>query len=809
MSKRTLKDWFGGAPVQKIVKPSTPFIDDLGQISTEPSTMQEIQNFFLSGPSQPDEATSCLEQQENAPSNQPTIELATSFVTFPSSSQIDARTSCQAGCCTLNIAFHPKTEKELKGTINKDGRRCQLSWFTTFPWLDFCISRNKVFCFVCRAASIGGKHPPGIKNQKDAFVNEGFDNWKRAIERFDVHSKSKVHLACASAQYDRTKPAINVQIVSSLQKQQLQRRTMLVTQVSSLIYLLRQGLALRGHIENESNLTQLLFLRANDIPGLHEYIKNGRYLSHDIINELTKEIALTVLRGLLKKISSRQWFSLICDETADESSEEQLCVTIRTVDENYEIHEDVLGLYKLNRQTAASISEAILDVLTLSGLSMANCRGQGYDGASTMAGIHSGVAALLLLQQPKAIFVHCSAHCLDLALQDLSCNCSSIDTAITYCKDIITFLRRSPKRLAITEELAQHSLHSQHYTKLKALCPTRWTVRAASMRTLLKNYKLVQDVLQTVADAKDKSNCKANAYLYQMETFKFYFGLSLAQLIFCATEQVSTTMQYTSNNLQEIMWSVETVLKYFERIRDDNNFKQFYEASLRDSESLTHEPNLPRSRRPPKRFDDGLTHSTYNTAEEYYKHQYFNAIHIVTDTLQNRFKQPAFIMLTEVELFLLRAANEPCLHADDYNKIEKFLQDDINVDHLKLEARMISDHFRVVNERNKLNIKRITRVSTICDLMNSSQAAKIMFPEYDKVIRLYLTIPVTTATAERAFSSLNRLKTCLRSTMGQARLNHCLLAHIYKEHLDTIDTVAICSTFVKTNERRQAFFGVY
>ena len=58
--------------------------------------------------------------------------------------------------------------------------------------------------------------------------------------------------------------------------------------------------------------------------------------------------------------------------------------------------------------------------------------------------------------------------------------------AIDYARDIITFFRRSPKRLAIVEELSQQT--NESCTKLKALCPTRWTIRAAAMRCLLKNY---------------------------------------------------------------------------------------------------------------------------------------------------------------------------------------------------------------------------------------------------------------------------------------------------------------------------------
>jgi uncharacterized membrane protein len=41
-----------------------------------------------------------------------------------------------------------------------------------------------------------------------------------------------------------------------------------------------------------------------------------------------------------------------------------------------------------------------------------------------------------------------------------------------------------------------------------------------------------------------------------------------------------------------------------------------------------------------------------------------------------------------------------------------------------------------------------------------------MLGEIDKVLKIYFTIPVTSATAERSFSA-RRIKTFLRNTMNQ------------------------------------------
>ena len=51
----------------------------------------------------------------------------------------------------------------------------------------------------------------------------------------------------------------------------------------------------------------------------------------------------------------------------------------------------------------------------------------------------------------------------------------------------------------------------------------------------------------------------------------------------------------------------------------------------------------------------------------------------------------------------------------------------------------------------KLNGLPITRISTICDVFNHQPALKSFITEMHKLLKLYLTIPVTTANAERNF----------------------------------------------------------
>jgi len=106
-------------------------------------------------------------------------------------------------------------------------------------------------------------------------------------------------------------------------------REMLLKQLSSLKYLLRQGLAIRGHEAMEGNLLQLLQLRGDDCPEMKTWINERKYFSPDILNEQIALMGLHILREILQDIRSAEWFSLIVDEATDVSNREQLAVCIR------------------------------------------------------------------------------------------------------------------------------------------------------------------------------------------------------------------------------------------------------------------------------------------------------------------------------------------------------------------------------------------------------------------------------------------------------------------------------------------------
>ena len=76
----------------------------------------------------------------------------------------------------------------------------------------------------------------------------------------------------------------------------------------------------------------------------------------------------------------------------------------------------------------------------------------------------------------------------------------------------------------------------------------------------------------------------------------------------------------------------------------------------------------------------------------------------------------------------------------------------------------------------------------------------LLFPELLKLIQLFLTIPVTSCTAECSFSSLRRLKTYLRSVTTQKRLNHVAILHCHRDQTSILNLQELCNNFISRNE---------
>ena len=133
--------------------------------------------------------------------------------------------------------------------------------------------------------------------------------------------------------------------------------------------------------------------------------------------------------------------------------------------------------------------------------------------------------------------------------------------------------------------------------------------------------------------------------------------------------------------------------------------------------------------------------------------------------------------------------------------IASFFKDDIDSDRLTLHRNMMVD---ILN--SKVNTNSLDNFSSVVQFLKCDNCASGMLPELTKLLRLVLTVPVSICTAERSFWSLRRLKSYLRSSMGQSRLNSIAILNCHRNITSTLDLNTIADQFIGRNElRRQTF----
>ena len=79
-------------------------------------------------------------------------------------------------------------------------------------------------------------------------------------------------------------------------------------------------------------------------------------------------------------------------------------------------------------------------------LPISRARGQCYDGAAAIKGAHSGVATRLAQEEPRAVYMHCHGHALNLACGNTLKRCKVLKDALDITHKIIKLVKNSPKR---------------------------------------------------------------------------------------------------------------------------------------------------------------------------------------------------------------------------------------------------------------------------------------------------------------------------------------------------------------------------
>ncbi|XP_028066479.1 zinc finger MYM-type protein 1-like [Camellia sinensis] len=320
-----------------------------------------------------------------------------------------------------------------------------------------------------------------------------------------------------------------------------------------------------------------------------------------------------------------------------------------------------------------------------------------------------------------------------------------------------------------------------------------WESRVASVKAIRYQAPQIRDTLNHLANLGKPHNTKSEAEslaTYEIENFEFLLGMIIWHNILFAVNSVSKIFQKEDIHIDVAIIQLKVLITFLEKYRETGFLDAIIEATevatLMEIDLVFREKRVIRKK---KQFDENVSEEVIETAEEYFRVNYFMYIidHALS-SLKSRFEQ--FQVYEENFGFLfdlkkLSSTNKECLKTYCVN-LEDFLKHDELSD---IDGRDLFSELNVLKEVLPKGIKRPIEVLNYLKTMDGC------FSNAWIVYRILLTIPVTMASGERSFLKLKLIKSYLRSTMSQERLNVLALLSIEKDMVDKFDYPSFISDF--------------
>lgn len=633
-------------------------------------------------------------------------------------------------------------------------RNFKQSWYSEYPWLCGSFYLNKLFCWPCLLLSV----------KKSPWNTSGFQDFRNATRAFHKHKDSTEHLK-SEVGFKLLKQ--NLHTIADALKENARmnkkiyndnvtlNRKFMKLPVDVTLYLAKQELAFRGHDEKDSsqnrgNFKELLkgFIDNAALDVQNHYFKKIK-ISHVFSgdskttqNELIGCISDYVKDHIKNEVKETSFFALQVDDTTDIAQRSQCTIILRFVNSQSVIVEHFMGFFDLSADHTAQalfdLIKSVLEEFDFTDKLIAQC----YDGASVMSGHLNGLQAKVKEVAPQAVFVHCLAHRLNLILQQSFNRISKCRRLFATISGLPAFFHHSSKRTAVLESMTGR--------KIPTATQTRWFSNAKVIDTIVTNWEALKNTFLHIMDSSSFDHTsirESEGFLNKFNNFEFTFLSLVFHEIFGLTEILFDVLQKKSLDISYCIEFINHTCKTIESKRNDEHFENIFEAATKRT------PLDERKRQLGPALEAA-------DASQNYRVLYFEIIDNVITEFKTRFKDMEklkFISIADTSKFEGYSKDFP---TQKINSAKEFYP---NI--FKNETRLKNELQIIYNDPQYRNIS----LQEVIDLFIKNDV-KSVFTEAYMLFCLILTIPSTSASAERSFSCLKRIKTYLRNSTSQERL---------------------------------------
>ena len=701
-------------------------------------------------------------------------------------------------------------------------RHFQSGWLTKYNGLVYSESADGGFCKYCVTFAKCG---PKVK-ELGVLVNKPLTNFKKATEKLDEHFHDKqFHKAAMEAamlfiKVQKNKSLSIDQQLSNLRRQNVAKnRLVLRSIVEAVILCARQGLALRGHrddsthvesapLANHGNFLALLQFRiraGDELLKEHPQTAKGNalYTSKTVQNEIIATCGNLIRQKLLKSIRDAGFFSVIADEATDAANQEQLSVSIRFV-ENNEPCERFMGFIRCaTGVTGEAIADNILLQLNAWQLPVTSLRGQAYDGAGSMSGHTKGAAARVSAMFPKALYTHCASHRLNLCIVK-SCSNREVTNMMEVVDSISRFFNNSPKRqLELEKWIAAVLPGEKKRRKLKMLCRTRWVERHDAYEVFTDLFVVIVSCLEQIANAPPaewnrETRSEAQSFLLAVSQFSFIVTLTVTQKILAFTRGLSVKLQGRYVDVCRAHRDIESVKTALKSARSDSQVDTFHEQTFEEAVRLGASVGIEQSSPRLAGRQQHRSNVPAGTVKDYYKlNLTIPLLDHINGELDTRFSSESSAIVVDFMQLLPSTICEnsaaTVLNKADLTELLQVYEDDLpSARSLDVELSLWHTQWA---ERDAEQAESLDTAAKVLP-----HADPDYFPNIRTLFLIMTTLPVTSCECERSISLLRLVKSALRTTMSEDRLNGLTMTQCHRDI--SLDPEEVVEEFARCHPRR-------
>ena len=529
----------------------------------------------------------------------------------------------------------------------------------------------------------------------------------------------------------------------------------------------------------------------------------------------------------------RAW-AIIADTTPDISKHEQPSICIRVVTRTGQCSEHLLFCKRASGTTSLEIYNCIAAALTNKGISFEKLVAQTYDGASNMSGCYNGLQAIIKEKVgDHVVYVHCYAHRLNLVLSDSAGASIQVIKLFDNLEKLYNLFRKSQKIHDLFESIQKEKkLNVLSLKRINTVrwSSREFSLKAFLQR--YESIMHVLETVSTDTSFDGNQRSTSAGLLECFQTKQFIATAYLFREIFAITGPLSRYLQSIDIDFGKAISMIDSAIVQLSKLREEpDTFIKSVEQEFDPSE-VSWKSTRRRNQRMMD-GEQAIDEPAIAPADHWKRDTFYVAMDKVSNGIRERFKNSqtlleAFSLFTPSrfpyllkqykasrdlqkalegfcdtykvdsyrcadELFsFFKSFQKFSLDFQDENDTDSVSSDDddavgdasahadyfIDEDHADVRAVRVGDADTemtgtLVAKKVNANERR-TRPPSFIDelaiLCHPDYKLVDAYPTLCQVYSIAVAVPVSSTTAERSFSALKRVKTRIRSSMIQERL---------------------------------------